>query len=89
MVRTEVAVIPQVVPIAPVDCSEKLGVDPVIEQPAVPVAVTAKVISPPPEPPDVVSARAELNGFDGEDVIDSAACVDLTIVIVKPTLVTA
>ena len=68
--------------------NEKFGADPVIEQPAIPVAVTAYEINPPPVPPVVVSASIELNGFDVEDEITSGACADLTIVTMNAELVT-
>jgi hypothetical protein len=69
--------------------NEKFGAEPVIEQPAVPTAVTAYEINPPPVPPVVVNASIELNGFEVEDEIISGAWADLTIVTVNPALVTA
>jgi hypothetical protein len=67
---------------------EKLGAEPVIEQPAVPAAVTAYEINPPPVPPVVVNASIELNGFKVDEEITSGACADLTIVTVNAELVT-
>jgi hypothetical protein len=88
VVWADVAVTAHVVPIAPVVRSEKLGALPLIEHPAVPGVVIAYEMSPPPVPPDVVRASAELNGFDSAEVITSAACEDFTIVTVNPALFT-